>query len=272
MRIADDGEIQFRGPTRLQRLLERARARRPRPSPTTAGTGPATSATSTTRAGSILSGRIKDIIVLPNGFNVYPEDIENALRIAGIRDSVVARDAARPDRGGRPRPASAAAGRPPAREPRPRRRELRARIDAAVKAANATLGPNQRIAGWRLWPDDDFPRTHTLKVKRDPVRAWAAVDAPLPVGRRRADRRPQVGTGNPDAERLERGLDRRGRPGPCAVAGQPRVEDDRRADLADDVTVAVRRLDAARAGREVAACSAAARGRAGRCRGTRRRR
>ena len=37
----------------------------------------------------ILSGRTKDIIVLPNGFNVYPEDIENALRIAGIRDSVV---------------------------------------------------------------------------------------------------------------------------------------------------------------------------------------
>ena len=29
------------------------------------------------------------MIVLPNGFNVYPEDIENALRIAGIRDSVV---------------------------------------------------------------------------------------------------------------------------------------------------------------------------------------
>jgi long-chain acyl-CoA synthetase len=37
----------------------------------------------------ILSGRKKDIIVLPNGFNVYPEDIENALRIAGIRESVV---------------------------------------------------------------------------------------------------------------------------------------------------------------------------------------
>ena len=37
----------------------------------------------------ILSGRIKDMIVLPNGFNVYPEDIENALRIAGIRDAVV---------------------------------------------------------------------------------------------------------------------------------------------------------------------------------------
>jgi long-chain acyl-CoA synthetase len=55
-------------------------------------------------------------------------------------------------------------------------------MDAAVRTANATLGPNQRIAGWRLWPEEDFPRTHTLKVKRAPVRAWAAVDAPLPVG------------------------------------------------------------------------------------------
>ena len=34
-------------------------------------------------------GRTKDIIVLPNGLNVYPEDIENALRTAGLRDSVV---------------------------------------------------------------------------------------------------------------------------------------------------------------------------------------
>ncbi len=35
-----------------------------------------------------LHGRKKDIIVLPNGFNVFPEDLENALRVAGIRDSV----------------------------------------------------------------------------------------------------------------------------------------------------------------------------------------
>jgi hypothetical protein len=37
------------------------------------------------------------------------------------------------------------------------------------------------VQGWRLWPDDDFPRTHTLKVRRDQVRAWAVADAPLPV-------------------------------------------------------------------------------------------
>ena len=47
---------------------------------------------------------------------------------------------------------------------------------AAVKAANAILGPSQRISGWRLWPESDFPRTHTLKVKRDLVRAWASAN------------------------------------------------------------------------------------------------
>ena len=55
---------------------------------------------------------------------------------------------------------------------------VRERIDAAVKAANATLGANQRIAGWRLWPDDDFPRTHTLKVKRSLIRDWVDADRP----------------------------------------------------------------------------------------------
>jgi long-chain acyl-CoA synthetase len=124
----------------------------------------------------ILMGRTKDIIVLPNGLNVYPEDIENALRTAGIRDSVVV-------------------------ETEPGRIEAvvlahrghdaadvgdRARIIAEVKAANATLAAHQRVVAWRLWPDEDFPRTHTLKVKRDEVRAWAAVDAPLPVREERA--------------------------------------------------------------------------------------
>ena len=66
----------------------------------------------------ILSGRIKDIIVLPNGFNVYPEDIENALRIAGLRDTVVVETRAGSDRGGRP-PGSRGGG--PSRGPRPHR-------------------------------------------------------------------------------------------------------------------------------------------------------
>jgi long-chain acyl-CoA synthetase len=38
-----------------------------------------------------------------------------------------------------------------------------------VRQANAQLAPHQRIQGWTVWPDGDFPRTHTLKVKRQDV-------------------------------------------------------------------------------------------------------
>jgi long-chain acyl-CoA synthetase len=117
----------------------------------------------------VLSGRIKDIIVLPNGFNVYPEDIENALRVAGLRDTVVCET--------RPGRIEAVVLQDQDAEPG----AFRSRVDAAIKAANAALGPNQRVAGWRTWPTEDYPRTHTLKIKRDPVRRWAASDAPLPV-------------------------------------------------------------------------------------------
>ncbi len=117
----------------------------------------------------ILSGRIKDVIVLPNGFNVYPEDIENALRIAGLRDAVVVETAP----GRIEAVVLALEGEEAA--------QTRDRIGTAVKTANASLGPNQRLAGWRLWPTEDFPRTHTLKIKRDPIRRWAATEAPLAV-------------------------------------------------------------------------------------------
>ena len=183
MRIAEDGEVQFRGPTLFKgywNAPEQTRA-----AFTDDGwykTGDIGHLDAAGRL--ILSGRKKDIIVLPNGFNVYPEDLENALRIAGLRDSVVLES--RPGRieavvlspsGGPIRQGGEALDFDPSAPPP----ELRAQIDAMVKAANATLGPSQRIAGWRLWPESDFPRTHTLKVKRDRVRAWATVEAPLPV-------------------------------------------------------------------------------------------
>jgi long-chain acyl-CoA synthetase len=121
-------------------------------------------------------GRTKDIIVLPNGLNVYPEDIENALRMAGVRDSVVVET-----RPGRieaivlPPMASSDAGR--ATDPA----AIREATAVAVKAANARLAAHQRVAGFRFWPEDDFPRTHTLKVKRDAIRRWADLDEALPV-------------------------------------------------------------------------------------------
>ena len=165
MRLAPDGEVQFRGRTVFHGYWNAPEK-----------TAEAFTADGWYRTGDIghlddagrliLSGRSKDMIVLPNGFNVYPEDMENALRSAGIRDAVVLET--EPGR----IEAVVLRGAIESEEPT----EVRARMDAAVKAANATLGPNQRISGWRLWPDEDFPRTHTLKITRGPVAAWAVAD------------------------------------------------------------------------------------------------
>jgi long-chain acyl-CoA synthetase len=188
MRIAEDGEVLFRGPSVSRGYWED-------PAATTA----VFTADGFYRSGDlgrldsrgrlVLHGRKRDIIVLPNGLNVFPEDIENALRVAGIRDSIVLETepgrieaiilppvAAQqvPDEGPGASPAGAFD------EPDTIAR-VRADVDAAVKAANATLAVHARVTAWRFWPDTDFPRTLTLKVKRDQVRAWAAVSAPLPV-------------------------------------------------------------------------------------------
>jgi hypothetical protein len=56
---------------------------------------------------------------------------------------------------------------------------LRERIQPLVKSANTKLAQHQRIDDFRIWPDSDFPRTHTLKIKRSEVQKWAATDVPL---------------------------------------------------------------------------------------------
>jgi long-chain acyl-CoA synthetase len=171
LRLADDGEIQFRGPTIFKGYWHDPEA-----------SAAAFTADGWYRTGDIgrldeaghlvLMGRTKDIIVLPNGLNVYPEDIENALRTAGLRDSVVLET--KPGR-------IEAVVLPPTATDGVTPEAIRSEIQAGVKAANATLAQHQRVAGFRIWPEDDLPRTHTLKVKRDVVRRWAAVDEPLPV-------------------------------------------------------------------------------------------
>jgi long-chain acyl-CoA synthetase len=171
LRLAADGEIQFRGPTIFKGYWHDPEA-----------TAAAFTADGWYRTGDIgrlddagrlvLMGRTKDIIVLPNGLNVYPEDIENALRTAGLRDSVVVET--KPGR-------IEAVVLPPAGRDGQSPEAIRSEIQAGVKAANATLAQHQRVAAFRIWPEDDLPRTHTLKIKRDVVRRWAAVDEPLPV-------------------------------------------------------------------------------------------
>ena len=88
-------------------------------------------------------GRTKDIIVLPNGLNVYPEDIENALRTAGLRDSVVVET-----RPGRIEAVVLAAGRRPSDEATPE--AIRASVQAGDQGGERDARPapaGRRVGG-----------------------------------------------------------------------------------------------------------------------------
>ena len=101
-----------------------------------------------------IQGRMKDMIVLPSGQNVFPEDIQAVLtKHPHVKDATVV---------GMTKGSSV---------------EVHAALivdDAdtapeAVSWTNGQLAEQQRIRGFTIWPDEDFPRTHTLKVKKQVV-------------------------------------------------------------------------------------------------------
>jgi long-chain acyl-CoA synthetase len=138
------------------------------------------------RGNLVLQGRTKNIIVLPNGFNVFPEDIENVLSDVGLAQAVVVEtDPGRleavvlsPDAPPVVTPNSPAPAAPSNAE---EMAALRARIEPMIKLANSRLGPQQKLADFRVWPDADFPRTHTLKIKRGEVQKWTGSTAGLQI-------------------------------------------------------------------------------------------
>jgi long-chain acyl-CoA synthetase len=139
-----------------------------------------------TRGNLVLSGRTKNIIVLPNGLNVFPEDIENALQEVGLEQAVVLETAP-----GRIEAVVLSPDAPPMvtpNNPAPAAPQtvdevaaLRERVAPLIKAANSRLSQHQRIDDFRIWPEADFPRTHTLKIKRSEVQKWTGADTPLPM-------------------------------------------------------------------------------------------
>ncbi len=97
-------------------------------------------------------GRKKDVIVTPAGMNVYPEDLENALkRQLEVKESIVVPLAV----GGNAEPLAVLILRGQAADP--------ARV---VENANHSLAEYQRIRRWIIWPDQDFPRTSTQKPRK----------------------------------------------------------------------------------------------------------
>jgi long-chain acyl-CoA synthetase len=115
-----------------------------------------------------LLGRKKEMIVLPDGRNVFPQDVEDVLkRDAAVRDCVVL---GTPRSGGGEEVHAVVI---PAAEPKEAR--------AAVRRANGRLGPHEQVTGVSIWTESDFPRTPSLKVKRREVLARLGVPGSAPM-------------------------------------------------------------------------------------------
>jgi long-chain acyl-CoA synthetase len=108
-------------------------------------------------------GRKKEVIVTPAGMNVFPEDLEAALRSQKeVRDCAVVGL----ERGGNAEPCAVLILRDRDADPQP-----------VVARANQGLAEYQCMRTWFVWPEEDFPRTSTQKPRRNVIRD--AVEASL---------------------------------------------------------------------------------------------
>jgi long-chain acyl-CoA synthetase len=95
-------------------------------------------------------GRKKNVIVTREGMNIYPEDLEAALRQQHeVRDCVVVGL----EQGGNAEPCAVLIVRDSV-DPEP-----------VVRRANQQLAEYQQMRRWLVWPEQDFPRTPTQKPK-----------------------------------------------------------------------------------------------------------
>src|SRR5262249_46381738 len=101
-------------------------------------------------------GRKKDMIVTPEGLNVYPEDVEAILNsFPEVRESAVVSTR----QNGNEQVHAALILSSDTADP-----------SSVISRANEKLEAHQRIRSWTIWPEPDFPRTaSTLKVKRHEI-------------------------------------------------------------------------------------------------------
>ncbi len=104
-----------------------------------------------------LKGRKKNLIVLANGLNVFPEDVENVLTGNSLVKDAVVFGLSEREEG--PQVHAVLLMEEPEK------------AKAVVQQANKQLAAHQQIRGFTVWPESEFPRTHTLKVKRQDVLA-----------------------------------------------------------------------------------------------------
>jgi len=120
-----------------------------------------------------IRGRKKEMIVTPEGLNVFPEDVERVLlHVPGVRDAAVF-------------------GAPIGSEERVHAAlvvEPRADVDAIVREANSRLDDHQKIRRAVVWPEPELPRTEgTKKLRRSAIRDWVVSGGPPPQVRAGTD-------------------------------------------------------------------------------------
>jgi long-chain acyl-CoA synthetase len=113
-----------------------------------------------------IRGRKKEMIVTPEGLNVFPEDVERALeQQPGVKEAAAVG-------------VSATGAATEERVHAVLVLEPGANAEAVVARANATLEDYQRIRGVSTWPGRSLPRTEgTSKLKRREIRSWVAQGA-----------------------------------------------------------------------------------------------
>ncbi len=108
-------------------------------------------------------GREKNVIVTAEGMNIFPEDLEAALRRQPeVRDCLVMGL----EEDGNSEPCAVLLLADPSQDP-----------EAVIKRANASLAEFQHIRRWFLWPDEDFPRTSTQKPRITPIKDFVRARA-----------------------------------------------------------------------------------------------
>ena len=166
VRIAADGEILVRGENVTSGYYENPKAQIPKPE--SQGGGGVFDEEGWFHTGDIgglddqgrlfIRGRKKEMIVTPEGLNVFPEDVERVIdEVPGVRESAVV---------------GAAEG---AQERVHAVMVLDEDIDAeqVLRDANTRLLDHQRIRTFSVWPGEELPRTEgTRKLKRAAIREW----------------------------------------------------------------------------------------------------
>ena len=103
-----------------------------------------------------IKGRCKELIVTGAGINVYPDEIERILdTVSGVRESCVIGL----DRGSGEEVHAVILPDGSGRKP-----------DEIISEANDRLDTLHQITGYSLWPESEFPKTTTLKIRKFQVK------------------------------------------------------------------------------------------------------